>query len=75
MVSVDGILCRGVGSLLVLSGYEWSSGVFDCLAIRYGCVWVLTPLYVLGGLFSVWFSRWFWVLFGTVLLLVCYCSA
>jgi hypothetical protein len=23
----------------VLSGYEWSSGVFDCLAIRYGCVW------------------------------------
>jgi len=36
---------------------------------RRGCstVWpfdtvvgVLTPLYVLGGLFSVWFSRWFW---------------
>ena len=44
-------------------------------------VCVLTPLYVLGSLFSVWFSRcfWglglfsggFWVLFGTVLLLLC----
>jgi len=61
---------------LGMNGRRGCSTVWPFDTVVGGCV--LTPLYVLGSLFSVWFSRcfWglglfsggFWVLFGTVLL-------
>jgi len=67
----------GVGSLLVWSGYEWSSGVFDCLAIRYGCGCVDPPLCPRGSVFCLVFSLvlGFGFVFRLGLGVVWYCSA